>query len=102
VILPYVLEMFGASAHKKLGTLAKAVGLVPEKMDNGEAAAIFIRKIRQMNENMNIPTSLKGIKEEDISMMAAHADKEGNPLYPVPTLWNKQELERVYRAVMEK
>ncbi len=102
VILPYVLEMFGASAHKKLATLAKAVGLVPQKMENDEAAKIFIRKLRQMNENMGIPTSLKGIREEDISLMATRADKEGNPLYPVPALWNKQELERVYRAVMEK
>ncbi|MCR5585051.1 MAG: iron-containing alcohol dehydrogenase [Lachnospiraceae bacterium] len=102
VLLPHVLEMYGKSAHKKLARLAKAVGLVPESMGTEEAAKAFIAKIKQMNENMNIPTTIKGIKEEDISMMADHADKEGNPLYPVPTLWNKEELEKVYRRVMEK
>ncbi len=101
VLLPHVLEMYGKSAHKKLAKLAKAVGLVPESTDTAEAAHIFIEKIRQMNRDMNIPITLKGIKEEDIPLMADHADKEGNPLYPVPTLWNKEELEKVYRRVME-
>ncbi len=102
VILPHVLDMYGASAHKKLATLAKAVGLVGENTDTKEAAETFIAKIKQMNANMNIPTTLKGIKEEDIPEMSAHADKEGNPLYPVPALWDRAELEKVYRAVMEK
>ncbi len=101
VLLPHVLEMYGSSAHKKLSELAKAVGLVPESTETAEAAHAFIEKIKQMNANMNIPTTLKGIKEEDIPMMAEHADKEGNPLYPVPVLWDKNELEKVYRRVME-
>lgn len=36
------------------------------------------------------------IKKEDIPLMAKHADKEGNPLYPVPVLLNAKELERFY------
>ncbi len=102
VLLPHVLEMYGPTAYKKLAELAKATRLVSGDTDTKEAAEAFIAKIKQMNANMNIPTTLKGIKEEDISMMAAHADKEGNPLYPVPVLWDRKELERVYRAVMEK
>ena len=102
VLLPHVLEMYGSSAHKKLARLAKAVGLVPDSTETSEAARAFIEKLKQMNANMNIPTTLKGIKKEDIPMMAEHADKEGNPLYPVPVLWNKEELEKVYETVMEK
>ena len=33
--------------------------------------------------------------------MAKHADKEGNPLYPVPRLMNRKELEAIYDAVKE-
>ena len=33
--------------------------------------------------------------------MAKHADKEGNPLYPVPVLMDEKELEKFYYAVME-
>lgn len=32
--------------------------------------------------------------------MAAHADKESNPLYPVPRLMDAGELEQIYRMVM--
>ena len=51
---------------------------------------------------MGIPTTLKGIKTEDISELAKRADKEANPLYPVPVLWNAKELEKFYYDVMEE
>ena len=50
---------------------------------------------------MNIPTTLLGIKREDISLMAKHADKEANPLYPVPVLMNAKELEKFYYKVAD-
>ena len=31
--------------------------------------------------------------------MAQHADKEANPLYPVPVLMDRKELEKIYLAV---
>ena len=46
------------------------------------AAEKFIAAIRNMNQRMGIPDSLKGIRREDIPMMAAHAAKEANPLSP--------------------
>ena len=51
---------------------------------------------------MNIPTTLKEVKKEDIPAMAVLADKEANPLYPVPVVWNAQELEKLYLLVCEK
>ena len=41
--------------------------------------------------------------EEDIEIAldAAHAAKEGNPLYPVPKLMDKYELMQFYYDVME-
>lgn len=54
-----------------------------------------------MNEEFGLPKSFKEIREEDIPVMAAHADKECNPLYPVPVLMDKTELESVYRKLME-
>ncbi len=101
VLLPVVLEMYGEKAHKKLAELARAVGFANDEVFDGMAAEVFIDKIRQMNADMNIPRTLKGIKEDDIPLMAANADKEGNPLYPVPVLWDRKELEKIYRAVME-
>lgn len=33
--------------------------------------------------------------------MAIHADKEGNPLYPVPVLMSAKELEKIYYAIAD-
>jgi alcohol dehydrogenase class IV len=52
-----------------------------------------------MNATMQIPKTLEGIKEEDIPKMAGHADKESNPLYPVPRLMDAGELEKMYRRI---
>ena len=50
---------------------------------------------------MGIPEKLTGIKKEDIPMLASYADKEANPLYPVPRLFDKIELKKFYLDVME-
>ena len=44
----------------------------------------------------------KEIRKEDIPEMARHADKEANPIYPVPTLWDAEELEKLYYIVYEE
>ncbi|MGN0794233.1 MAG: iron-containing alcohol dehydrogenase [Aristaeellaceae bacterium] len=102
VLMPCVLDAYGAAAHRKLRELAMAAGVAEDHMPEAEAAARFIAAIRELNAAMGIPTGLKGIRREDIPMMARHAAKEANPLYPVPVLWNAQELERLYEAVMEE
>ena len=68
---------------------------------DAETAELFIDWVQQMNDDMGIPRKLSGIQEEDIRVMAKHADKEGNPLYPVPRLMNRKELEAIYDAVKE-
>ena len=54
-----------------------------------------------MNASMNIPTTLPGILDEDLETLAAYADHEANPLYPVPILWNAKQLIPLYKAVQE-
>lgn len=101
VLLPYFLEAYGEKIHKKLYNLAVYSGIADENETHKVAAGKFIEKVKTLNENMNIPNKIEGIKKEDIPIMAKHADKEGNPLYPVPVLMNAQELEKFYFSVME-
>ena len=54
-----------------------------------------------MKVRFNIGDTIPQIKEEDIPKMASYADKEANPLYPVPVLMDKKELEKFYYALME-
>ena len=102
VLLPYVLESDGSCIHRKLHDLAVAAGIAsPQEADAG-AAAKFIRAIRQLNARMGIPETLEGIRPEDIPVMAAHAEKEANPLYPVPRLMTREELTFFYEQVAGK
>lgn len=102
VLLPYVLEAYGESAHKKCKDIAIAMALADSDTPEAEAAQRLIAEIRRMNAAMNIPTKLPGIKAQDIPKLAKYADKEANPLYPVPKLMNARELEQFYYAVMEE
>ncbi len=102
VLLPIVLRAYGDSVTEALGNLAKVIGLAGEDVTIATAAEMFISHIEGMNERMQIPKKLDCINKEDIPAMAALADKEANPLYPVPTLWNATELEAIYHLVSSK
>ena len=101
VLLPYVLEAYGESAYKKLHELADEA-CISDIGDNDESGAKkFIAAVRLLQLDLGIGDKLDGIREEDIDELAAYADKEGNPLYPVPKLMDKTELAQFYRDVMK-
>ena len=52
-----------------------------------------------MNAEMGIPTAIEGIKPEDIPLMADRAFKEACPLYPVPEILDRPQLEELYRMI---
>lgn len=99
VILPYFLEEYGEACHKRLGKLARICGIAENTDSDKTASDKFIAWVKQMNESMDIPKHIEGIKKEDIPTMAKHADKECNPLYPVPKLMDKKELEKMYYII---
>lgn len=101
VLLPYVLESFGETIYKKLHRLAIVAGLCNEESSDEDGAKIFIDAVWQMQKDLNIGNKIDGIKEEDIPEMAKYADKEGNPLYPVPKLMDAKELSSFYYAIMK-
>ncbi len=99
VIMPYVLESYGKSAQKKLHRLGVAAGVCSENDTHEVGAKKLIEAIDALNAKMNIPDTIAGIKEEDISEMARRAEREANPLYPVPKLMTKKELEVFYYTI---
>jgi alcohol dehydrogenase class IV len=101
VIMPYVLKAYGESAYTKLHTLGMAAGVCTENDSYQTGAEKFIRAIEDLNRKMDIPTKIAGIKKEDIEIMANYAGKEANPLYPVPKLMTKKELEAFYYQIAD-
>lgn len=102
VLLPFVLEAYGPVVYPKLHALAIAAGLADKNTPDEEAAKTFIAAIQAMKERYGIGDHIPEIREEDIPKLARYADKEGNPLYPVPVLMDSKELEQFYYLLMEK
>ncbi len=101
VIMPYVLEFYGEKIEKKLHRLGVAAGVATKEDAHRLGAKKFIQAVKELNEVMNIPEKLAGIQKEDIPALAKHAEKEANPLYPVPVLMTRKELEKIYMQVAD-
>ena len=99
IILPCVLRKYGKKIYKKLWELGRFANLFDEKTPKEVGAKIFIEKIEDMNDVMNIGTTIPDIKEEDIPELALTAEKEANPLYPVPVIYSAKQLEGIYYEV---
>lgn len=102
IILPFVLKEYGKSAHPKLAKLAIAAGVADTDTPVKDAADNFITAIEDMKKRFNIGDTIKEIKEEDIPKLSKYADKEANPLYPVPVLMDVDELSKFYTMLMVK
>ncbi len=101
VLLPTVLEHYGPAVYRKLHKLAIEAQLADKNTPHKEAAEAFIQAIQDMKQRFGIGNTIPEIQEEDIPKLSHYADKEANPLYPVPVLMNAQELEVFYRSLME-
>lgn len=102
VILPLVLERYGPAAHRKLAELARAAGVAEETTPAPQAAAAFIQAIRAMNGRFGIGATIPELRRADIPALARHADKEANPLYPVPLLLDADELARLFERLLDE
>ena len=101
VILPLVLETYGGKINRKLHKLAVAARLADKDTPSDEAAAAFIQAVKDMKKRFQIGDTIPEIQDVDIPKLAHYADKEANPLYPVPVLMNAHELEHLYFRLME-
>lgn len=100
VILPHVMRQFGGAVHKRLAELAEVCGITGK--NDAEKAEKFISWIEETNKKMGLPTGFDVIKEEDIPQMIEWADKEANPLYPVPVVWGETELRTLINTLRSK
>lgn len=100
VILPVMLKRYGKSVYKKLYQLGVYAGLFERNISYCDGAKLFIKKIESMNKFMNISSHIE-INEQDIDELATTAEKEANPLYPVPKLLTKDQLKEIYLKIKE-
>jgi alcohol dehydrogenase class IV len=100
VIMPYILEMYGKKVYKPLFEMAVAAGIAEKTASMRDNAEKFIQTIREMNARMGIPDKLPELKAEDIPALARRALREANPLYPVPVIFEREDMEKVYQHIL--
>jgi len=99
VILPVVVEDYGPKVYKKLAILGRAAGVAQDSTQDDVAAIAFIQFIRDLNKRMQIPEKFDFIKSEDIEQIITWILKEANPLYPVPTIYDRDHCRRVIEKI---
>jgi len=99
--MPYVLKGYGRKAYRKLHRLGIAAGVCTAEDTCQQGAEKFIEAIEKLNASMSIPDKIAGIKSDDVPLMAKHAEAEANPLYPVPKLMTRRELEVFYHQIAQ-
>ncbi|MBQ0730108.1 MAG: iron-containing alcohol dehydrogenase [Oleispira antarctica] len=100
VVLPHVLRQYGEVVYPKLAELSLACGIALPQDNMSEQALKFIRWIEQSNTNMGIPTHIVELQESDIAVIVERALKEANPLYPVPRIFNRDEMTLVVTKLL--
>ena len=98
VILPIVLEDYGAVVHPRLARLAELTGICTQGSEADKAKA-FIDEIKAMNARMGIPAGFDHIRDEDIPRMVSWALAEANPTYPVPVVYSPAHCEKVIKEI---
>lgn len=98
-ILPIVLRLYGEAVYEDLATLAGKAGIANEGASDKENALLFIDKIEETNAYMEIPARIPEIKDRDMKALAKHAEEEANPLYPVPVIFNQEDLVEAFKVV---
>lgn len=99
IILPIVLEEYGDAVTKKLAQIADVIGI--DGQTDQQKAEHFIKKLKELNQVLGIPTSIPEIQEADIHYLATGAEKEGNPTYPTPVTWDVRKFEEVIRKIQK-
>jgi len=85
ILLPYVLEFNMIAAPNKYEDMARAMGVPTEGLSTREVAERFVDAIKQLSEDIGIPSGLReiGVEEEAIPDMTEeaydHIDSQGNP-----------------------
>lgn len=100
VILPYILDFCRRDCEAQLAKLAVIGGIGRDNEPTETLSMRFIEKVREMNQNMDIPTGIGQLQASDIPNLAKRALAEAHPQYPVPRLMKQSQCEAILRKLL--
>ncbi len=92
ILLPHVMRRFGSAAHEKLADLCDVCGIQPKENTVESKAEAFIEWMEDLKVKMGIPLYPPTLNKKDVDQIVEWAYKEGNPLYPTPVTWSKEDF----------
>ena len=101
-LLPLVMKQYGKAAHLRLAELYDASGMKGTAHTTEEKANAFIAWMEDMKVRMEIPMYPPTLEQKDIDEIAERAYKEGNPLYPTPVTWSKEDFKAFLQDIYQK
>lgn len=102
VILPKVLRWYGDSIHQKLAQIADYCELSGPSTSIKEKAELVLQKIEQMNQLMDIPSTISTLKAGDVDLIVQQALDEAHPDYPVPKFMIAKDCQLIVESMLEK
>lgn len=100
VILPAVLEAYGDAVSPSMAKAAEALGLGAAEDSDRQKRDALIAHIRALNRDIGIPETIEGLQEQDLPEIVRRADAEANPGYPVPVIFNREQLTEILRRLL--
>lgn len=100
MVLPEVLETYGACAHRRLADLARLVGLGSGSDGDARLANAFIQAVFDLRKELQLPLKPEGLQEKDIPGIVEDALAEAGDLYPVPRYFSEEEVTRIVRGLL--
>ncbi|MDD5799880.1 MAG: lactaldehyde reductase [Coriobacteriales bacterium] len=99
MLLPIAMEFNKPVVTKRLGDVARAMGVDTTGMTDDQAADAAIVAVKQLSEDVDIPKTCKGLVEEDLDQLAkdalADACYPGNPREATP-----EQVKDLFRKIM--
>jgi alcohol dehydrogenase class IV len=100
IILPLVLEFSKVKCANRLAELARVSGIGKANASDDQLAEAFITHIRQMNADMDIPTTFKDLKREDFAKITDRALAEAHGTYGVPRYMSREDATEMLNKLM--
>lgn len=99
IILPHVLRYYGDAVWSRMAEISDFTGLCDDQATDEEKANTLIDTIVELNRTLHIPDHTSVIQNAHIAEMAKRAEKEANPLYPVPVILRQEALQELYEII---
>ena len=96
--MPYVLDFSKTNCANRLADLARVSSIGEKGAFDAELADAFIARIRELNEQMQIPDCIKELKREDFDKIIDRAFSEAHGTYGVPRYMTRDDA----TALLEK